>query len=104
MSLAEPLTADPGDFLDVPDSNTPGFVIRDCVFEDHRARGLRIMASHGVIERNTFRRLKMNAITVGAEYEFWREAGKGRGLSVSGPIDAQYAEEVTIEDNLVVEP
>jgi parallel beta-helix repeat protein len=33
------------------------------------------MASHGVIERNTFRRLKMNAVTVGAEYEFWREAG-----------------------------
>ena len=75
ITLAEPLAADPGDFLDVPDSNAPGFAIRDCVFEDHRARGLRIMASHGVIERNTFRRLKMNAITVGAEYEFWREAG-----------------------------
>ena len=27
-----------------------GLSIRDCVFEDHRARGLRIMASHGVIE------------------------------------------------------
>ena len=75
ISLAEPLAVDPGDFLDIPESNAPGFAIRDCVFEDHRARGLRIMASHGVIERNTFRRLKMNAITVGAEYEFWREAG-----------------------------
>jgi hypothetical protein len=75
LSLAEPLVAEPGEFLDIPDSNAPGFAIRDCVFEDHRARGLRIMASHGVIERNTFRRLKMNAVTVGAEYEFWREAG-----------------------------
>lgn len=75
MTLADPLLADAGDFLDVPDNNAPGFSIRDCVFEDHRARGLRIMASHGVIERNTFRRLKMNAITLGAEYEFWREAG-----------------------------
>ena len=51
MSLAEPLGAAPGDFLDVPDNNAPGFSIRDCVFEDHRARGLRIMASRGVIER-----------------------------------------------------
>jgi hypothetical protein len=88
MSLDEPLLADPGDFLDVPDSNAPGFVIRDCVFEDHRARGLRIMASHGVIERNTFRRLKMNAVTVGAEYEFWREAGWAEDVQIrSNTID-----------------
>lgn len=82
MTLAEPLAADTGDFVDVPDNNAPGFSIRDCVFEDHRARGLRIMASHGVIERNTFRRLKMNAITIGAEYEFWREAGWVEGVQV----------------------
>jgi hypothetical protein len=48
---------------------------------------LRIMASHGIIERNTFRRLKMNAITVGAEYEFWREAG--------------WVEDLTIRDNTI---
>jgi len=40
-----------------------------------------------IIERNTFRRLKMNAITVGAEYEFWREAG--------------WVEDVTIRDNTI---
>lgn len=87
LSLAEPLSAEPGDFLDIPASNAPNFVIRDCVFEDHRARGLRIMASHGVIERNTFRRLKMSAVTIGAEYEFWREAG--------------WAEDVTIRNNTI---
>lgn len=75
ITLTEPFPVKTGDFLDVPTSNAPGFEIRDCVFEDHRARGLRIMASHGTIENNTFRRLKMNAITVGTEYEFWREAG-----------------------------
>ena len=128
MTLAEPLAAAPGDFLDIPDSNAPRFAIRDCVFENHRARGLRIMASHGVIERNTFRRLKMNAVTVGAEYEFWREAGwvedvqirnnrlencfcrlgesagKGRGLAISGPIDAQNAQDVIIKDNEIIRP
>jgi len=75
MTLREPLPAEPGDFLDVKENNASGFAIRDCVFEDHRARGLRIMASDGVIERNTFRRIKLSAITVGAEYGFWREAG-----------------------------
>ncbi len=33
------------------------------------------MASSGMIERNTLQRLKMNAITLGCEYGFWREAG-----------------------------
>ena len=33
-------------------------------------------------ERNTFRRLKMNAITLGAEYGFWREAGWVEGVVV----------------------
>ena len=87
LSLGEPLAAEAGDFLDIPASNAPGFAIRDCVFEDHRARGLRIMASHGTIERNTFRRLKMAAVTVGAEYEFWREAG--------------WVEDVAIRDNTI---
>jgi hypothetical protein len=87
MTLAEPLLVEPGDFLDIPGNNAPGFVIRGCVFEDHRARGLRIMASHGLIEQNTFRRLKMNAITIGAEYEFWREAG--------------WVEDVTVRDNTI---
>ena len=75
MVLEKPLPAKPGDYLDIPASNAPGFVIRDCEFTDHRARGLRIMASHGVIEHNVFRRLKHSAITLGAEYAFWREAG-----------------------------
>ncbi len=84
MLLAEPLPAGPGDLLDVPANSAPGFAIRDCVFEDHRARGLRIMAAHGVIERNTFRRLKMSAISVGAEYEFWREAGWVEDVTIRG--------------------
>ena len=87
LTLAEPLSTEPGDFLDAPASNAPGFAIRDCVFEDHRARGLRIMASHGIVERNTFRRLKMSAVTIGPEYEFWREAG--------------WSKDVTVRDNTI---
>ena len=84
LSLAGPLAAEPGDFLDIPESNAPGFVVRDCIFADHRARGLRIMAPRGLIEGNTFRRLKMNAVTIGAEYGFWREAGWVEDIVVRG--------------------
>jgi len=87
LVLETPLTAQPGDYLDIPASNAPGFVIRDCEFTDHRARGLRIMASHGVIERNVFRRLKHSAITLGAEYAFWREAG--------------WVEDIVVRDNVI---
>ena len=75
LSFSAPLDAAPGEILDIPASNAPGFVIRNCTFEDHRARGLRIMASQGLIEGNTFRRIKMSAISLGSEFGFWREAG-----------------------------
>ncbi len=84
LELREPLKAEPGEYVDIPANNAPGFVIRDCVFADHRARGLRIMASRGLIEGNTFRRLKHSAITLGAEYAFWREAGWVKGITVRG--------------------
>lgn len=87
IALREPLAAQPGDFLDFPGNNAPGYVIRNCEFSDHRARGLRLMAGQGLVEHNVFRRLKHSAITVGAEYGFWREAG--------------WVENVTIRDNLI---
>jgi hypothetical protein len=84
LKLSSPLAAEPGDLLDLPDSNSPDFTIRNCLFEDHRARGLRVMASRGVIESNTFRRIRMSAISLGNEYGFWREAGWIDGVAVRG--------------------
>jgi parallel beta-helix repeat protein len=75
LVLDAPLAAQAGDFLDLPGNNAPGFTIRNCEFTDHRARGLRLMACDGLVEHNVFRRLKHSAITIGAEYNFWREAG-----------------------------
>lgn len=65
----------PGDLVDIPETACPGFTIRDCHFHDHRARGMRIMASNGVIEDNVIKRVQGAGISVGAEYGFWREAG-----------------------------
>lgn len=64
-----------GLFFDIPAIGANGFEIRDSRFHDHRGRALRIMASDGVIENNRFERIKHAAITVGAEYGYWREAG-----------------------------
>lgn len=65
----------PGLFFDIPAIGANDYVIRDSYFHDHRGRSLRIMASNGVIENNRFERIKHAAITVGAEYGYWREAG-----------------------------
>jgi len=75
FKLREPLHVEPGDAIDIPECNSPGFRIANNEFRDHRARGVRVMSSHGVIENNLFERLKMCAITLGPEYGYWREAG-----------------------------
>lgn len=87
IRLAQPVDIPAGSFVDIPALSGSGFVIRDNYFHDHRARALRIMACDGLIEGNRIERIKQNAITVGAEYGFWREAG--------------WAENVTIRKNVI---
>ena len=60
-----------GQFFDIPAIGANGFEIRDSYFHDHRGRGLRIMASGGVIENNRFERIKHAAITG------WKTSGSG---------------------------
>ncbi len=71
-----------GDVVDVPETSCPGFAIRSNWFHDHRARGLRIMASHGVIEDNLITDVQGAAISTGTEYGHWREAGWVEDVSV----------------------
>jgi len=65
IELAHPVKAEPGDSLEVPATACPGFVIRNNYFHDHRARGIRIGASDGVIEKNRFERIKSSGVTLG---------------------------------------
>ncbi len=60
---------------DAPDMNCRNFQIANSFFHDHRAYGLRIMASDGVVENCRFERIKGPAIAVGAQYSGWGEAG-----------------------------
>ncbi len=71
-----------GDFFDIPAISASGFKIINSKFHDHRARGLRIMASDGIIKNNSFEYLKQSAISMGGEYGYWREAGWVHNLVV----------------------
>lgn len=84
LVLKDPVDARVGDFFDFPAANVPNFVIRDCYFHDHRARGLRVESSDGLIEGNRFERLKGSAITIGPEMAYWREAGWPARVNIRG--------------------
>jgi hypothetical protein len=65
IETTQPVKATPGDSLEVPATACPGFVIRNNYFHDHRARGIRIGASEGLIEKNRFERIKSSGVTLG---------------------------------------
>jgi len=69
------LRAKAGDWVEFPDINGDGYVVRDNYFHDHRARCVRIQAGRGLIERNRFERIGHAGLSIGPEYTYWREAG-----------------------------
>ncbi len=75
MKLSSPIKLKAGQCIDIPALNCPGYAIIGNRFHDHRARGLRLMAKDGLITGNTFERIGQSAISIGAEYNFWRESG-----------------------------
>lgn len=82
VQLAGALAVDVGDWVASPTTSAAGFAIRDCEFRDHRARGMRIQSSNGIIERNRLSGLQGAGISVGPEFGFWREAGWVRDLTI----------------------
>lgn len=64
-----------GQYVDVPAASCPNFVIRNNQFAHHKARGVRIMANHGVIENCRFEDTPQSAIYLGSEYSNWMESG-----------------------------
>ncbi len=82
VTFEEPVENASDCYLDIPDINCPNFSIRDSRFHDHRARGLRLMASGGIVENCSFERISQNAITIGPEYGYWREAGWASSIAI----------------------
>ena len=101
ISVDEPLNFSGEAFFELPSLMTKKFHISDSYFHDHRAYGLRIMASDGIVENCRFERVKGAAIACGPQYAFWREAGwvrnivirnnkfKDNGYGYSSPVDAR---------------
>ncbi|EDM27265.1 hypothetical protein LNTAR_21165 [Lentisphaera araneosa HTCC2155] len=65
VKLDKKVNAEAGNKVEVPAIACPNFVFRRNYFHDHRARGLRLGASHGLIEQNRFERIKSTPISLG---------------------------------------
>ena len=63
------------DIIDIPEFNGHNYRIKNCRFADTRGHGVLAMANNGIIENNTFERLKYAGIAVGNLYYHWAEAG-----------------------------
>ena len=85
ISLAEPVAGiEEGDFFDLPSVGCASFEIKNCYFHDHRARGVRLMASQGKILNCRFERIKHAGLSIGPEYAYWREAGWVSEVTIKG--------------------
>jgi hypothetical protein len=85
-----------GNKVEVPAIACPNFVFRNNYFHDHRARGLRIGASHGIIENNRFERIKSTPISLGP-HAIHGEGGWVRDITVrNNTITESCFEESTI--------
>ena len=73
-----------GLYADIPATSAPNFQVRDSYFHDHRARGMRLMSQGGIIENNRFERIQDVAISLGPEFEGWREAGWVQNITLRG--------------------
>ncbi|UJR38705.1 hypothetical protein I4U23_031371 [Adineta vaga] len=97
-----PLTVD--QWFDVLEVNCPDYLVRDSYFHDHRGRGLRIMASNGLVERNYFERLTKCAISIGPELGYWREAGWVSNVTIKNNTIHDIGVDVSLSAAGIVTP
>ena len=83
VSCDRPLKLSGNEYCNVFSLNCPDFKIRDSYFHDHRAIGLRIFGTDGVIENNRFERIKFAAINVGPAY-FGSHDGWSENITIRG--------------------
>ncbi|MBI4977235.1 MAG: right-handed parallel beta-helix repeat-containing protein [Spirochaetes bacterium] len=64
-----------GDGIDCPAKNGDGFIVRGNTIRNHRARGILIKASDGIIENNVIDGSSIAGIIIAPELGYWMEAG-----------------------------
>lgn len=96
--LDQPVKAEAGNKVEIPAIACPNFVFRNNYFHDHRARGLRLGASHGIIEGNRFERIKSTPISLGP-HAIHSEGGWVRDITVrNNTITESCFDERTINE------
>ncbi|MFC1778047.1 right-handed parallel beta-helix repeat-containing protein [Pseudomonadota bacterium] len=84
VTLDRPLQLEPGDLVFSPGRNGNGFEIRDTTIKNHRARGILIKASDGIIENNLIDGSSIGGIVLAPELFDWQEAGFSRNIVIRG--------------------
>lgn len=80
--LDSPLAVKEGDLIASPDRNGSGFVVRNNILWNTRARGVLIKASYGVIEGNTVEHASLAGIVLCPETRFWQEADYSKNVVI----------------------
>lgn len=83
ISCDRPLQLAGNEYCNVFNLNCPGFIIRDSYFHDHRAMGLRMFGTDGIIENNRIERTKLAAVNVGPAW-FGSHDGWGKNITIRG--------------------
>lgn len=71
-----------GDLVANANAVGSGFVVRHCVIQNHRARGMLLRASNGIVEDNVLAGCTMAGIVVAPEIDYWNEAGYAHDLLI----------------------
>ena len=84
VTFASSVGLEPGDLLSSPDRNGSGFVVRGNTIRHHRARGILVKASDGVIENNDVEGSSICGILMAPEVDVWTEADFSSDVVIRG--------------------
>lgn len=84
ISLSISYAFKPGDLIDNPKRSGSGFVVANNVISNHRARGILIKASDGVITNNVIDGSSISGIVLSPEPWPWIESGASSNVLIRG--------------------
>lgn len=84
LTLDKPLNLSQGDLVSSPDRNGNGFEIVNSTVENHRARGILVKASDGLIENNLVDGSTIGGIVLAAEPFYWQEGSFAENVVIRG--------------------
>ena len=83
LTLDRPLEAGFDYLAANPAATGSGYIVRNSLIRNHRARGMLLKADRGVVEGNTVEGSTMGGIVVTPEF-WWNEAGYSRNVTIRG--------------------